>query len=69
MGYKRRNKKEKECPACGQKFYGYSNQKFCIPAHSRIFWKYGHVSNTPKALKYYEENWNRQIQLLKQKNL
>ncbi len=65
MAYKRRDKIQKECPACGHKFYGYKNQKFCIPKHGTIFWKYGHIQNTPKALKLYEENWNKRVALAK----
>ncbi len=65
MSYKRRNKKRKECPACGHHFYGYANQKFCIPKHGVIFWKYGRIENTPKAIKKYEEDWSKRVELSK----
>ena len=63
--YKRIDKKQKTCPCCGQKFYGYKNQKFCIPYHGTIFWKYGNIQNTPKALKRQEEAWNKRVEMSK----
>ena len=65
MSYKVRFKKQKECPCCGREFYGYANQKFCIPSHSRIFWKYGNIYNSPKLIKRYEIEWER-TKILKQ---
>lgn len=63
MAYKIRHKKEKRCPACDQRFYGYANQKFCTPKHGRIFWRYGRIENTPKAIKAYEKRWEERKRL------
>lgn len=51
MAYKIRFKKEKECPFCDKKFYGYKNQIYCKPSHSWKRKKYNHISNYPPYIK------------------